>query len=770
LSAAIQIFFVSLNKFNITIGLLFAIQLFAAGQNINRQMVNQYLIQLPKTDRDSNRVKILLELGKFQIYKPGEVKTDLDSGLNYLIEARQLSSSLHLLKWEHDIESMLVIYCMESGDSLTGRNRFAKLVSDCENTGDKWTEAMSNYRLGIWLGVKKYNYPQAIDLHRRAAFLFKSINDQENEITALREIGHIHMSDGDVNTAETELLEVLDRYKAIKFPNLHYTYNLLSNVYRLKGDLNKGLYYALQCVESMEQTHDTLSAAYFYGDLARTYHDIGDTEKSIEWYKKSLSKWREEKLPTYSMFVTAGFIAQDLIDHNKADEALLLMKNLAAEIPPITPLQKACLAQHYAYCYDALHNYPMAEKYYIEGIDVFGKQLNQYEGGIELQRDIGKFYIKIGQLDKASSYLKNVLANVAQRNAVTTIKDVHLMLFRIDSAKGNYISAINHLWTHQALSDSILTETKSKQIEELQIRYETSKKEHEIELLTNQGKLQQAELKQGLFARNVTIAIVILLLLLIGMGYNRYRLKQRSNQLLQSQKQEIDEKNDSLQQLVLEKDKLLEEKDWLVKEVHHRVKNNLQMIISLLNAQSEFLNHPSALNAIRESKERMQAIAILHQKLYQIDNNSSINMRSYINELVENIKNSFADSGRVHFLVDVGNIGLDISQSAPLGLIINEAITNAIKYAYPKNEKGIIQISLQQIGANQLQLKVADHGRGLPADLDIEKIHSLGFQLIKLFSEQLEGDLFFINKDGLEIILNFRVPEYSSASPKRITA
>lgn len=209
--------------------------------------------------------------------------------------------------------------------------------------------------------------------------------------------------------------------------------------------------------------------------------------------------------------------------------------------------------------------------------------------------------------------------------------------------------------------------------------------------------------------------------------------------------------------LIIERDLLQQEKDWLVKEISHRVKNNLQMIISLLNAQSEFSYHPSALNAIRESRDRMQAIAIIHKKLYQNDHHTRINMRSYIQELVETISSSISRYEDLVFELDVAGISLDISQAVPLGLVMNEAITNAIKYAYAENEKGIIHISLQNISAPWVQLKIRDHGKGLPAGMDTDQMGSLGLTLIRLFAEQLDGELYFKNNHGLEIILNFMI-------------
>ena len=111
-----------------------------------------------------------------------------------------------------------------------------------------------------------------------------------------------------------------------------------------------------------------------------------------------------------------------------------------------------------------------------------------------------------------------------------------------------------------------------------------------------------------------------------------------------------------------------------------------------------------------------------------------------------------------------------LEQSLPLGLILNEAITNAIKYAFAQNEKGLIRITLKQMEGDRFQLKIADNGKGLPGDVDIKQSNSLGMKLIRLFSEQLEGDLYFISNNGLEIVLNFKTADYHDSVSKKIIA
>jgi two-component sensor histidine kinase len=139
------------------------------------------------------------------------------------------------------------------------------------------------------------------------------------------------------------------------------------------------------------------------------------------------------------------------------------------------------------------------------------------------------------------------------------------------------------------------------------------------------------------------------------------------------------------------------EKEWLMKEIHHRVKNNLQIVISLLSTQSNYIDNDIAYNAIRESQHRMQAISLIYQKLYQSENLARVDIRSYIAELVTYLRESFDTDPRIRFELDIVPLDLEVTRAVPLGLILNEAITNAIKYAFPDERTGKISICLKGI-------------------------------------------------------------------------
>ncbi|HEX3933170.1 MAG TPA: sensor histidine kinase [Puia sp.] len=162
------------------------------------------------------------------------------------------------------------------------------------------------------------------------------------------------------------------------------------------------------------------------------------------------------------------------------------------------------------------------------------------------------------------------------------------------------------------------------------------------------------------------------------------------------------------------------------------------------------------MHAIQDSRERMQAIALIHQKLYQQDQNTLINMHSYIHELISYLMSSFDNTGRLYFDLDIDEINLDVSQAVPLGLILNEAITNAVKYAFPRGGQGTVAVQLYQEGRRDILLRIADNGVGFPRHADLSGKTSLGIQLMKLFAEQLEGELWLKSEHGVEIGLRFK--------------
>jgi PAS domain S-box-containing protein len=200
----------------------------------------------------------------------------------------------------------------------------------------------------------------------------------------------------------------------------------------------------------------------------------------------------------------------------------------------------------------------------------------------------------------------------------------------------------------------------------------------------------------------------------------------------------------------------LREKEVLLKEVHHRVKNNLQIISSLLYLQAKRTEHPGAVSALRESRARIKSMALIHERLYASPDLASVDMGNYTRSLVSDLRHShMAEDGLVRLTLNIDDIPLGITEAIPCGLIINELVSNALKHAFPKGRQGEILIQLFRTDANQVTLTVSDNGIGFPEQMDFRKSPSLGLTLINSLVEQLGGTIELDRRGGTTFTITF---------------
>jgi PAS domain S-box-containing protein len=202
----------------------------------------------------------------------------------------------------------------------------------------------------------------------------------------------------------------------------------------------------------------------------------------------------------------------------------------------------------------------------------------------------------------------------------------------------------------------------------------------------------------------------------------------------------------------------LKEKEVLLKEIHHRVKNNLQVVSSLLYLQSTRTDDPGAASALRESRNRVKSMALIHERLYQSPNLASVDMGKYTRNLVSDLRRSlgFEDSS-VRLTLTIEDIPLGVTEAIPCGLIINELVSNALKHAFPTGKEGEITIQLQRGNTNQITLTVSDNGIGFPEHVDFRQSLSLGLTLINSLVEQLNGTIELDRRGGTTFTITFNV-------------
>jgi two-component system, sensor histidine kinase PdtaS len=635
-------------------------------------------------------------------------------------------------------------YYFKKGDSKHGTECFIKITDELNLTGNKKAAVAIWEELSKLIPARDTTGITRINCLERIVLLYRQLGNKEKEIGVLKEIADVHLNIGDLDTAEAELLNVLEKYKAINYRNLHYTYDLLAVTNRQKGDFNKAVFYALKTVESMEATQDYYASDVFYSRLANIYRELEQPQNSVKWYWKVFKERTYKRPVNLYMFRDAGFLVRELIKLKKGKEALAFILDIAARNKPVGVYAEASLAATMAYCYHALRQHALANNYYLKAIEFVNRLEKNNEVTADVNYEAGEFYFDKRQYTKAVIYLQNALDVSAGINSLSTIKDIQLKLYSADSAQGNYLSAINHLRKYQLIKDSVFNETKSRQIEELQVQYETAQQEKDIQLLNNRNQLQQTKVGQANRTRNITLAGAALLLVIVGLLYNSYRLKQRTNTKLKLQQEAIGDQNITLRHLVTEK-------EWLVKEIHHRVKNNLQTVMGLLATQSGYLENEEAIKAITDSQHRIQAMSLIHQKLYQTENLSAISMPGYIHELADYLRDSFTINNNIRLNLQIEQIELDLSHCIPLGLLLNEAITNSFKYAFPGDRSGIILISFSRTSPGHLLLTINDNGTGFNSS----KADSMGMNLMRGLSQEIGAEFSISSHNGTQIAISF---------------
>jgi PAS domain S-box-containing protein len=205
----------------------------------------------------------------------------------------------------------------------------------------------------------------------------------------------------------------------------------------------------------------------------------------------------------------------------------------------------------------------------------------------------------------------------------------------------------------------------------------------------------------------------------------------------------------------------LREKDVLLKEIHHRVKNNMQVISSLLNLQARYIKDPEVLEIFKESQRRIRSMALIHEKLYTSRSLSQIEFSSYLRSLASTLFSSLQISpSQVELKTDLEELSFDINTAIPCGLIVNELVSNSLKHAFPGARHGEILLRLRRAAGNEYLMSVRDNGVGFPDHIDFRETESLGMQLVNMLVDQIEGRIEIEKKAGTEFRVYFKEPKY----------
>lgn len=726
------------------------------------------LTELHLSKPDSNRVKVLLEIGQSYIFKPGQLESDLDTALLMSRQAYGLSRSIHYFRGQGLSELTSAQAYREKGNKALGRQSVQRAIDLLTKHGTKEDLADAYMELANFYTVAKADIQEKIRIYDHIILVLQNSNDKLKLAEAFKYRGDLYQLHSNNIQAMTDLKQALALFESIGHRQMQEVYDLLGFVSSKMGDYEAGIKYGLLAMQKAESFKDSVKLVKLYSRLGITYKELDQPEKALFYFNKSLSiaQTQHRKTTIIHLATTINAIIEAFVTVDESlriEEALAHLQNVVKELPPGNDdldsrmAVATCFVNYYG---RLLHQYAKAQPFCDQLEQMLGANLGEdyllYIHGVLIP-----FYIQSKQYEKAQRLLAKNEIICYKTLYMKELSLNHLWWFKLDSARADYPSAIRHYQRYNTLTDSLLTEVKNQKIAQLEVEYQTREKEHSIRQLTTQSRLQEVKLKEAQTTRNFIISGVIMLLLLLGVIYNRYRLKQRSSNLMEAKQIEINHKNQSLEQMLNEKNLLLTEKEWMLKEIHHRVKNNLQVVMSLLNSQAHYLSDDTAISAIQESQHRVQAMALIHQKLYQSERVSRIDMASYIQDVVVYLQDSYRHTQPLNLRLNVEPIEMDVTVAVPLGLIINEAITNAFKYAFPYGQPGTIILELHRLSATTYELAITDNGVGLPAGYNPISSRSLGMTLIHGFSAQLGGELLISSPPGLKISLVFAEAQLS---------
>ncbi len=396
-------------------------------------------------------------------------------------------------------------------------------------------------------------------------------------------------------------------------------------------------------------------------------------------------------------------------------------------------------------CYSKLDQYEVAIPYLESGISAIAENSKGKFSSeiVENNLEIANCYLQLENYEKAVEYLSSDLRS----NKTDHILRRNRLLSSYYDKTGDFQNSASYLKRNMRIRDSLDTNNSELRRQQLATVMARDLDNKDAMLEVQKKDLEQQRLEMSAQDEKINMVFISLVFTLLGFAGLVYAyLKSIKNQRLIAEQKHIIENS-------------LIEKDSLLKEIHHRVKNNLQMVSSLLSLQTKNTRSKAAIEALEEGKSRVKAMALIHQKLYQNDDLSVIEMQGYIESLINSVQSVYKKGGHsINITIDAEGVELDIDRAIPFGLILNELVSNSFKYAFPHDEEnGKIYIHLRKQNGQEGFFEYTDNGIGLPEDTDERAKSSMGIRLMNRLANQLQTNL-NVDKmsEGVRFWFNFK--------------
>ena len=629
------------------------------------------------------------------------------------------------------------LFCQSSYSQLSEVDSL--IQSYDANIGSDY-ERVVHLRSIVWLTQDKEREKSNIYFN-----MCKDIASQSKDSNTIYEVMFIDgvrdNKDGQYEMAKEKILSALDySLRHQDTTNVNRIHFHIGGVFYNLREYERAIYHSLRARD------DTPSSSFrmHYNitiRLTAIYRRMGRDDKVLEewvWYNSN----HDISIP-FIKSLTLGRISDGYLKTNRPDSALIYANEaLQVAIKDSVESMEYRAYGNQAYAYVQIKDFEKAGAIGQKAYNYFGESRKKSNplAYRTSRKALGEVYKYQNKLKEAITIFEEGLSSAEQGKNISDLNYFLEQLVEVTIKNNRSTEALSHSSKLSENKEKLKEQFKNQNLIRIKTEYDIEKKDLEIQLLNSQNKLKDVEISKS--QRNILFALIGLGLLgLISfLLYNSLRNKKKT-QL------ELLEKNNQISEA-------LADKELLLKEIHHRVKNNLQVVSSLLGLQSEYIKDESALSAINEGRNRVRSMSLIHQNLYKEHNLKGISMKSYLDKLISGLFDTYnINEEKIKLSLTIQDIDLDVDTVVPLGLITNELVSNALKHAFKVKKEGTISVSLQENG-DVLELIVSDNGDGLGKQNINEDIASFGYQMIYAFKDKMNADLDISDVHGTSVKLS----------------
>lgn len=520
------------------------------------------------------------------------------------------------------------------------------------------------------------------------------------------------------NISESERLCFL-RIKADCYNNIGY-------VYKSHGDIPAALEYYNDALILNEELENVMGRANLHNNIAVIYEGQGDVAQAVEYYEKGLELFKsiDYKKGVATTLNNMGRIYRGRENNNEKalayyEESLEIRKEIDDKYGIANSLNNI------GYVHLRLQDTTKALAYYEESL-MIRQQLQYKLGVVSSLINIGGLQLSRGNSEVAHDYGTKALTMGQAAGLTEYVRDAAGLLRDVHRAQGETEKELEMFTLYVEMRDSIDSQENKTAVYKQQLQYEYQKKkaldqkETEKQLAISDEKKE----RQKIVTIIVSVFLFVFTLLSIFL-FNRWRLTQKQKKIIESQNETLAKKN--------------KEKEYMMMEMHHRVKNNLQIVNSLLRFQSKDISDPEVVQMFEDSQKRILSMSLVHEQMYRSVSLMEIDSDVHLSRLVAELIKDYNIDKEISLNCEIEKNSIGVKTLIPLGLIVNEVVSNSLKHAFEGREKGVISIALRKISDWKFELIVGDDGIGSQKADDPEKAASLGMELIQVFTDQLEG-------------------------------